>query len=302
VIEPYVEQAYFGELCRREVRAQPPSTRLEVLRRQVEAAEYALDRYRDSSRVLNVLGENRYAAGLQARVRALDLAMQAFAAEQRRVEPGASPSCKEAEGAWPTMDVEERRKAIKDTIDCVFIVRGWGKISARATICFRGEQPPDLPVRGARSGGFPKDPEPIPRQRKMQKPRRWPRARIVEELSTFLAGRSDWPPPEEFTMKGHGPLWAQVARSGGPEYWALRMGVHRPRHRQGIRAWDPDLAQQSLREFVRGRTSFPTRDEFTERGFRGLYNWLQKHGGVGRWAGEFGLQVRGPRGRLTSRT
>ena len=98
-----------------------------------------------------------------------------------------------------------------------------------------------------------------------------------------------FPAPEEFTVSGNGPLYAQILRDGGPEHWAVRMSVQRPRRRQGVRAWGREFALETLRSFVRGRKSFPPRDVFSDNGYRGLHNWLQKNGGLDFWASEVGL-------------
>jgi hypothetical protein len=188
------------------------------------------------------------------------------------------------------MSVVQRRRAIGELVECVFVKRGWGRINERAYICFRGEAPVDLPVRGTHhTVPDPFDTSRPPRRPKM--PRRWSRARIEEKLSSCLGRRTSWPPPEEFIRVGQGPLFAQLVRTGGPEHWAVRMGVDAPRKKQGIRAWNEALAARTLRNFVKGRKSFPSRHDFSTHGYRGLYNWLQKHGGLDHWAG----QVRVPR-------
>jgi hypothetical protein len=288
VVEPYVEEVFFGEVFARERRRSGGSS-LSALRRQLRQTEKALDQYRDSPRILKVLGEDRFVKGLEVRTRAQDRVMQALAAEERRVADVEMPSGTELENQWPSLTVQERRSAIHSLLDCVFVERGWGHAADRTFICFRGEEPPDLPRRGSgRLQGVPLDSRQMKRRRP-HRPARWTKGRIRAKLAAFLADRPDWPPSEEFTRSGNGPVYAQVVRTGGPERWALLMGVRQPNRKQGIRAWDRDLAERTLRGFVRHRRSFPTRREFAGSGFRGLYNWLQKHGGMNYWAAEIGL-------------
>jgi site-specific DNA recombinase len=289
-VEPYVEEAFFGQLFSRERNQASVQPRLDHMRDDLRQAESDLDAYRDRPRILEAIGEERYVAGLRARMRSVDLAMQALAFEERRVEGSRLPSAPELEDRWPSLTVEERRSALGDLIDCVFVARGWGRIADRSYFYFRGEEPPGLPGRGWRSSNQSNrfDARKLKRQRP-RRPPRWSKAKIRAQLDAALGGRADWPPPEEFTRTGYGPLYAQMLRTGGPEHWAVRMQMRRPKRRQGVRTWNRGLAEQTLRAFTRGRRCFPTQRDFSEGGYRGLYNWLQKHGGMGYWANEMGL-------------
>jgi hypothetical protein len=286
IVEPFVEDAFFGELFFRERHRSGPDSRLPQLRAGLEAAERALDSYRDRPRLLEVLGEDRFVAGLQVRAQAVDRAMQRVAAEERRVNGAEITSADDLQRRWPSLTVKERRSAIGALIDCVFIGRGWGQIADRSFVYYRGEEPVDLPVRGSTRAQPPTFDVRELRTRRVRRPPQWSKTRIREALDTVLAGRADWPPPELFTRSGHGPVYAQVVRTGGPERWAMQMGVSAPKRRQGIRAWNRELAERTLRSFTRGRKSFPTQSQFAKNGYRGLYNWLQGHGGMAYWAAE----------------
>ena len=179
IVEPFVEQIFFGELFAKQRRKPPSSLRLDQLREQLEGAEKALEEYRDSPRILHALGESRFVGGLKVRTRRVDLLMQDVASEERRVSSVVMPPASELETSWPSLTVRERRQAISEVIDCVFVTRGWGNIGERAFVCFRGEQPPDLPSRGAHR------PVSIPLIRLLCQPRRrpklppkWDRSRI----------------------------------------------------------------------------------------------------------------------------
>jgi DNA invertase Pin-like site-specific DNA recombinase len=288
-IEPFVEEVFFGELFFRERSRTGRDSRLPQLCAELRTAEQALDNYRDRPRLLEVLGEERYVAGLQVRRRAIDRAMQRVASEERRVDASEMPAAAELEEHWPSLTVRERRSAIGALIDCVFVGRGWGHIADRSFVYCRGEEPLDLPVRGSVRAQPPAFDVRELNTRRLRRPPQWSKTRIREALRTFLAGRAAWPPPEEFTSTGYGVVYAQVIRTGGPEHWAMQLGVSPPKPRQGIRAWNRELAERTLRNFTRGRKSFPTQSQFGENGYKSLYAWLQKHGGMPYWAAELDL-------------
>jgi DNA invertase Pin-like site-specific DNA recombinase len=288
-IETFVEEAFFGELFFRARNQQPVQSRLRQLQAELQQDENELDAYRDRPRIVEALGEERYVQGLRTRMRAVDLSMQALAIEERRIQACQLPSASELEDQWPALTVEERRNALGEFVDCVFVARGWGEIGDRVSLYFRGEEPSDLPGRGWKRRAPASFDRRKLKRRRLRRPPRWSKAKIRERLEAALEGLSEWPLPEEFTRTGNGPLYAQVIRTGGPEHWAIRMNKGRPSARQGIGQWNRRLAQRTLRDFVRGRKVFPTQRDFSDSGYRGLYAWLQKHGGMGYWAAECGL-------------
>lgn len=60
------------------------------------------------------------------------------------------------------------------------------------------------------------------------------------------------------------------------------------------RPWDEDAIREALAEFLRGKTRWPTYDEFIAGGLKGLRDVLPRFGGPERWAREMELEE-GPR-------
>jgi hypothetical protein len=60
------------------------------------------------------------------------------------------------------------------------------------------------------------------------------------------------------------------------------------------RPWDDDSIRDTLTEFLKGKTRWPTYDEFIDAGLKGMRDVLPRFGGPERWSQEMGLQD-GPR-------
>jgi hypothetical protein len=56
-----------------------------------------------------------------------------------------------------------------------------------------------------------------------------------------------------------------------------------------VTRWDDDGIRAALREFLRGRSEWPTYREFVRGGAKGLRDAVTRHGGAAKWAQEFGL-------------
>jgi DNA invertase Pin-like site-specific DNA recombinase len=290
LIEPLVERAFFSRLRRKAPLPARSQRTLRELERRRRAAEEALGTYRDNPRLPVVLGNTDFEEGLRVRVSARDLAVKRLDAERRRIAPRLEKSVDEMEGRWPEMSIVERREAIADVIDCVFVWRGRRNIRGRTHICYRGQAPPDLPSRGVRRSRFRTiRRQELPPAPKLKKPSAWPKRRIKGELEAFLAPYGTWPPSFAFYREGRGPLYERVVRTGGPGYWARQLGFKPPRGNSGLTEWAPDDARAALSGFVGGRTVFPSRREFIAAGQSSLFGWLLRNGGLDFWATEFGL-------------
>lgn len=289
-IEPYIERALFSRLSARRSGKQPSTRAFALLEKRVASAERALAAYRDDGQLQLILGSRDFHLGLEARVKARDEAVAGLAAETRRRESIGLPSARDMEEAWPEMTIQDRRAAIASVIDCVFVWRGKGDIPGRTHICYSGQAPSDLPRTGhkrARARTIDRGelrPEPA-----IRNPGRWTKARIQAELEGFLASDNAWPSAETFYRDGRGPLYTRILRTGGPSFWARRVGVTSPRGRVGVSEWIYDDAVASLADFVRGRAQFPSRREFGRAGYSSLFGWLQRNGGLDYWAKQFGL-------------
>jgi DNA invertase Pin-like site-specific DNA recombinase len=290
LIEPLVERAFFSRLPRRSRPSMRSQRRLHELENQRDAAEAALAAYRDNTRLPLVLGTSDFEEGLRVRVAARDLAVKRVGAEERRIQVPFDDSVEEMEARWSEMSVEERRDAIAEVIDCVFVWRGRMNIRDRSHICYRGQAPLDLPGRGVtRSNARPVERKDLRRELQLRNPAPWAKGRIQTELKNFLSSCQSWPPSFAFYRAGRGPLYERVVRTGGPGYWARRLGMKPPRGCRGITSWTDYDARAALAGFLYRRTEFPSRRDFVRAGHSSLFGWLLRNGGLDHWAAEFGL-------------
>jgi len=304
VAEPYVEEVAFA-LARRRARLRPDRRLLERLERKVADAESALAAYRDDPRIMRSLGGERYAAGLETRRARVDRLLVEVGAERSRVAAGEEASRGLAE-VWPAMTIDERRAALAQVIDCVFVSRGHRSPDERLFVCARGEGPAELPTRGADLHvSRPFDPQECRRSRPPMAisptpAPSWGEQRLREGLAGFFADGAckSWPPDDVFAAAGHGQLIEQVWRSGGPQRWAPEIGVAIRAGRQTLARWTDRRVEATLEYLLHGRTTWPTRAEFAAAGYDGLHTWLRHHGGMRAWAARYGLpNVRGGGGR-----
>jgi DNA invertase Pin-like site-specific DNA recombinase len=145
-LEAYVTDAIF-ELLRK--RRRPAIARLREAAEAVADAQDALVSYRDNMRLLSVLGEEAFAAGLGVRMEAVRDTRLALAHERARRAQHELPALPEIQRDWPGMSLEEQRQVIRQLIDCVFVAPGRSKsIDERVTICPTGTAPARLPRAG----------------------------------------------------------------------------------------------------------------------------------------------------------
>jgi hypothetical protein len=139
---------------------------------------------------------------------------------------------------------------------------------------------------------------PRPRRIKSKRPaepaREWPKwndRTIAAELSTFLAGRVQWPRHAEFVESGRKGLYQAVLTHGGTHAWAERMGVQWvQRHGGTIPPWTVERVRERLTVFLDRRTVWPSPAEFAQAGERGLLAAARRLEGVDYWTNAFGLQ------------
>jgi site-specific DNA recombinase len=148
-IEPWVEQHFLEHLRAFRVESEQGD---EIGRAQaeVDAAEHELAAYRDDERIADVLGTDRFVAGLKKRVDRVDVAYATLADAQQAANP-AGLKLGGIRDIWPDLSVPERRQVLAATIDVVFVRRGKRlPLDERALILWHGEAPDDLPRRGRR--------------------------------------------------------------------------------------------------------------------------------------------------------
>jgi hypothetical protein len=153
IVEPWVEEAFFERVENVQLRQAAHDDELDALVSAAADADAELEAYRDSLGLLRTLGEDRFVAGLETRVRAADAAHDAVVEFQQANQPAALPKVADLRVLWPDMTVEQRRRILSSAIDGV-VLRSVGQanvpISSRALILWRGEMPADFPRRGRR--------------------------------------------------------------------------------------------------------------------------------------------------------
>ena len=190
------------------------------------------------------------------------------------------------------MRVGERRAALAEAFDAIFVSRGKrGDPAARLFVCGRGTAPVDLPPSHA----------PNPFEHKRFKPsaglrtivlkrdsRAWTLAQLGEALEPFLEGRQRWPSFRDFQDAGLGLLYHHVRVHGGPRAIAPLFGLPMTTDDQ-VRGYTDQRVRTELAEYLAGHSEWPTHAKFKADGRSKLANVIYLFGGVERWANEFGL-------------
>jgi hypothetical protein len=115
----------------------------------------------------------------------------------------------------------------------------------------------------------------------------WTDDRISRALEAWFADRAfdEWPTYQTFVRDGHKRLHAQLMRAGGPQRWAVELGVPLRDHRPGGALRDDEILpalHALLREHRPDR--FPASAWLTRHGPRGLAAAVKRTGGATRWA------------------
>jgi DNA invertase Pin-like site-specific DNA recombinase len=289
VAEPYVDATFFA-LAARDRPSEEQGARMRRLLNAHKRAERELTEYRDGPGVLASLGEESFSEGLAKRREREKLAMLAISAERAKLATRNMPSARELEARWPALNAEQRRAAMGELIDCVFVFRREPNQERVLFVCARGDAPLDLPHRGRRSPGLLSfQPGRTPRAEPTADEVRWTDAQIEAGLDEFLAGwtHSRWPADEDFIFAGRGPLLRQINHTGGPVRWTSGTSWSHLRRAD----WTEDRIRDALRVILAGRTQWPTLPEFRALGFIGLYTALARRGRRA-WAAEYGLEYR----------
>jgi len=201
------------------------------------------------------------------------------------------------------MSVEERRAAIAEVVDCVYVSRRRGTsqpITDRLFVCLRGRGPAEVRYRGRKRGEpvVPFDPRSCPAGPTL-KPvdRQVSTAVLRSKLEAFVEGRRFWPGFQHFQARGRADLYSDIRATGGVARWAGELGLRvEPSHRV-LRAWPEDRIRQQLRRYLNGQVQWPSTDEFVAAGLNEMRIAVRWTGGPERWAAEIGLPVKGTRRR-----
>jgi DNA invertase Pin-like site-specific DNA recombinase len=296
-LEPVVEGAVMRLLSQRRRR---PVAQLGAAEQRANDAEKALWRYRDSDRILRLLGEEAYAAGLTARKERLRDARLHLAAARSRDAMHEIPPIDEVAAAWGGMDTVARRALIRRVIDCVFVAPGRMRPEERITVFSAGTAPTDLPTRGDKHS----------RMRPLRADERpaddpgltaWDPAVLRRRLLQFTRTYTRWPTHADFRRRGRNALFRQLIFQGGERFWANELGLPYRSINQLSGPWTEDRIHATLRVFLDGKQSWPSTTEFRVAGLYQLHGAIGRTGGTDRWAQAFGLPyVHYPKGHWTA--
>lgn len=295
LLQPSVEEVVFDLLRRRR---RPATARVAQAEELLTRAQESLARYRDSDRVLATLGPDSYAEGLRIRSRRVERASLRIAELRHQHTFHALPATAEIEDRWPNMDMAARRAIVAVVIDCVFVARGHGDGPSRIFVCPAGTAPADLSRSGRRHSvirSYAPRREWIDAAVRRDEISAWPPARLEQELRDFAREYGVLPDRNIFSRTGHGRLYLQMLRQGGPQHWARRLGL-RSAHRSHI-AWNDDRIRATLEFYLADKPTWPSRRQFRADGMTTLHGAVGRRGGVGRWARE----LRIPRPERTKR-
>lgn len=123
--------------------------------------------------------------------------------------------------------------------------------------------------------------------------RLWDDERIETAIAPLVGELGRWPTKSEFQRPGLRVALSAVYDHGGSALWQKRLGVSRKPFKGPLpdsRRWTDERVETELREFCRGRTTWPGQREFQARGAAALYHAACTHGGAQLWRERLGLQ------------
>jgi hypothetical protein len=136
--------AHLGDLAGQTLVSAPE---VEAAHELLQDAGAELAAFRDDLRILSVLGQDGFLAGLEARTAALTAAQQALDRAQAGSPP---PDLGASLDDWENLSILERRALLRSGIDCIIVRRSKFKtpMDERVRILWHGEAPDDLPRPG----------------------------------------------------------------------------------------------------------------------------------------------------------
>jgi hypothetical protein len=107
---------------------------------------------------------------------------------------------------------------------------------------------------------------------------KWSESQIEAALRAFTAGRSSFPRRGEFDAAGQYNLYVAFRKSG-PRAWTVGRRLGLPRDTPW---WTDRRIERELRDFLKGRSTWPTRANFERAGKVNPYPAAGRHGGISR--------------------
>jgi hypothetical protein len=120
--------------------------------------------------------------------------------------------------------------------------------------------------------------------------RRWTPEALESTVRPLVDRLGRWPTKAEFRAAGLESALTAMYRFEGINEWRERLGAgpRRPRS-ASARRWSDERLERELREFCRGRSSWPTEREFLAAGRGRLYRAASLYGGIASWQRRLGL-------------
>jgi DNA invertase Pin-like site-specific DNA recombinase len=289
-VEPYIEALFWQEL--RHARPRGATGRVRHLRTRLERREAELVAYRDNARLPGSLGSERFADGVAVRVRRVEEARMALARVRVAAEGPSLPAPPQLAERWADMPVNDRRHAISELIDCVFVCPGHVAPEDRLVVFLRGRAPELVSYDPSDRGpAAPFDPSSAPAGPKLRRTdQEADIGQLRRALEAFLEGHDHWPPFRYFQARGQALLFEAAKRNGGARYWAAQLDLpYKPPN--DVAAWTDDQIRRELRTYLEGKNVWPNQKAFLADGKRALATAIQWTGGGKRWAAEMGVQL-----------
>jgi hypothetical protein len=297
LLDPYIEQLFWQQLATAKPR--PKSRTLAKLEGVADRRESELVSYRDNPHLPVTLGDRRFAEGVAVRQRRAERARMELTQARHTTSPPALPSCSELKAGWASMSLADRRAAIAELIDCVFVWRGSrSALETRTCVLPRGQGPIGLPNVGqSHRQPLPSFEPPPSTGLGLRATGEWSRQRVYAELVEFLTGVDRWPNFQEFQASGRGLLHQQVKRHGGLLRWAGIMELPFTTASPNREKWTDARIRAGLLVALRGKQDWPTTRHFERAGHGLLRDAVTATGGPARWAREMGINL--PAGQRT---
>jgi site-specific DNA recombinase len=147
ILDAHVDQRVYEALSANDgllAQAVSASEKIEAAGRELADAEHELEQYVNNPKLLTLLGEQRFFEGAETRQQALDEARGKVAQLRQQSALATEIADGDIVKAWPTLDVQEKRRLLKGLLDKVIVTRAdkIGRhakpIGQRAQIVLRG--------------------------------------------------------------------------------------------------------------------------------------------------------------------